>query len=258
MRLFVTFFTLLQQLCSTLPVSANAIPTAESLLHSNRSLLAPANWYPVCVSSIEHPSWSGPIGSIHCTSLLVALKDLVNPFGEKPYTFYSPKSVKNHPKDDISLPTGFSYGELLADHENRCSPYNDLEFNIVGTGDCALILRMAKDFGDDVLPLRTTGFFPGSLRKPVEENNWPDIMAQIETLVSICAWRAIPSGPGWARIGSDMVVLLLPADSEMHKRWLLDDTTSSIVDSAHSSINRNTPWRASRIALIPYQLSDLR
>ena len=87
-------------------------------------------------------------------------------------------------------------------------------------GDCTLVVRMAKDFGDDVLPLRTHGYFPGSSKLPIEKYDWPDILDQSEMLLSNCLWRDLSTGPGWARAGNNMIVLFLPTDSEMRKRWL--------------------------------------
>ena len=99
-------------------------------------------------------------------------------------------------------------------------------------GNCVLELRMAKDFGDDVLPLRNQGYFPGSFRQPTEEHDWPDILDQFESLMSNCVWGSTLTGPGWARAGNNMIVLLLPADSEMRKRWLPVEQTLGAVNSS--------------------------
>ena len=99
-------------------------------------------------------------------------------------------------------------------------------------GDCTLVVRMAKDFGDDVLPLRTHGYFPGSSRLPIEKYDWPDILAQSETLLSNCLWRDLSTGPGWARAGNNIIVLFLPTDSEIRKRWLPFEQTLGAVNSS--------------------------
>lgn len=104
-------------------------------------------------------------------------------------------------------------------------------------GDCTLALRMAKDFGDDVLPLRTHGYFPGSSKLPIEKYDWPDILAQSETLLSNCVWRDLSTGPGWARAGNNIIVLFLPTDSEMRKRWLpLEHTLGAVNSSRYLSV----------------------
>ena len=79
---------------------------------------------------------------------------------------------------------------------------------------------MAKDFGDNVLPLRTHGYFPGSSKLAIEKYDWPDIVGQSEMLLSNCVWRDVSAGPGWARAGNNIIVMFLPTDSEMRKRWL--------------------------------------
>jgi hypothetical protein len=87
-------------------------------------------------------------------------------------------------------------------------------------GNCAIVLRMAKDFGDDVLPLRNRGYSPGSHHPPMDQHDWPDIIDQVEQLVSNCVWGGITE-PGWARVSNRMIVLLLPMDSQMRKQcWL--------------------------------------
>ena len=91
---------------------------------------------------------------------------------------------------------------------------------------------MAKDFGDDVLPLRNEGYFPGSSKQPTEEYDWPDILAQFELLLSSCVWGSTLTNPGWARAGNNMIVFLLPTDSEMRKRWLPVEQTLGAVNSS--------------------------
>ncbi len=99
-------------------------------------------------------------------------------------------------------------------------------------GDCALVLQMAKDLGDDVLPLRNQGYFPASSKQPTEEHDWPDILNQAEVLMSNCLWGVFTTGPGWARAGNNIIVLLLPTDSEMRKRWLPIEPTLGAVNSS--------------------------
>ena len=104
-------------------------------------------------------------------------------------------------------------------------------------GDCTLGLRMAKDFGDNVLPLRTHGYFPGSSKLPIEKYDWPDIVAQSEMLLSNCVWRDLPAGPGWARAGNNIIVMFLPTDSEMRKRWLpLEQALGAVNSSRYLSV----------------------
>ena len=86
---------------------------------------------------------------------------------------------------------------------------------------------MAKDLGDDVLPLRTRGFFPGSRHQAVEQRDWPYIIDQIEQLMSNCLWGRTTE-PGWARVGNNMIVLLMPMDSEMRRLWWYPDPKSAV------------------------------
>ena len=106
-----------------------------------------------------------------------------------------------------------------------------IKTDMCGSGNCAIVVRMAKDFGNDVLPLRTRGYFPGSHYQPIDQCDWPDIIAQIEQLMSNCVWGATTE-PGWARVSNKMIALLLPMDSQMRKLWWLPDPMQDIPNSS--------------------------
>ena len=140
-------------------------------------------------------------------------------------------TLKNLSKMGSKVVGAFPLDSFLV---SRRSTISSLTFKpkTILVGDCALELRMAKDFGDDVLPLRNQGYFPGSSRQLAEKHDWPDILDQFESLVSSCVWGSPLTGPGWARAGNNMIVLLLPTDSEMRKRWLPLEQTVGVVNSS--------------------------
>lgn len=208
MWLSVAFCSLFLCFWSALTLPLNATVISDHLKLGNDSPLSPLNWWPVCVSPEKQPAWSGSMSSTHCTMALLNFKLSVHQYGIQNYVFYSQEFVKDGIEGGWSLPIGFI------------------------SGDCALELRMAKDFGDDVLPLRNQGYFPGSSRQLAEKHDWPDILDQFESLVSSCVWGSPLTGPGWARAGNNMIVLLLPTDSEMRKRWLPLEQTVGVVNSS--------------------------
>ena len=140
-------------------------------------------------------------------------------------------TLKNLSKTGSKVAGAFPLDPFLVSHRITQS---SLTFKPKTTliGDCVIELRMAKDFGDDVLPLRNQGYFPGSSRQLVEEHDWPDIINQCESLMSNCVWGSHLTGPGWARAGNNMIVLLLPTNSEMRKRWLPNEKTLAAVNSS--------------------------
>ena len=140
-------------------------------------------------------------------------------------------TLKNLSKMGSKVAGAFPLDPFLVSHRSTKSSLT-FEPETLLIGDCVLELRMAKDFGDDVLPLRNQGYFPGSSRQLAEEHDWPDILVQCESLMSSCVWGSPLTGPGWARAGSNMIVLLLPTDSEMRKRWLPAEQKLAAVNSS--------------------------
>ena len=145
-------------------------------------------------------------------------------------TTYS--TLKNLSKMGSKVAGAFPLDPFLVSHRST-KPSLTIKPKTIFIGDCVIELRMAKDFGDDVLPLRNQGYFPGSSRQLVEEHDWPDIIDQCESLMSNCVWGSHLTGPGWARAGNNMIVLLLPTNSEMRKRWLPPEKTLAAVNSSH-------------------------
>lgn len=52
------------------------------------------------------------------------------------------------------------------------------------------------------LALALGGFLPGSRSPPTEDDDWPDIIQQIEQLQQRCV--SVQGVPGWARVGQYM------------------------------------------------------
>ena len=75
---------------------------------------------------------------------------------------------------------------------------------------------MAKDFGDDVLPL-LGGYLSTRQLLPTMQANWLDTMESLLELHSSCAQaRGVA---GWIQTGGAGIMLLLPRDSAMRARW---------------------------------------
>lgn len=85
-------------------------------------------------------------------------------------------------------------------------------------GSCAVFARMARDFGDDTLPVHSTGqYLPGSHAPSSQVANWDMLTLVMGRLLSSCVEKK--GQPGWsARVG-DIVVFFVPQDSAFRRRW---------------------------------------
>ena len=95
---------------------------------------------------------------------------------------------------------------------------------------CAVVARMAKDFGDHVLPFWDGDYLPTGTFAPTQESIWAFIIYEMERLLSTCVWHQ--RRPGWGKEGSNIIILFLPMDSDMRKKWWPD---SVMFDSTNSS-----------------------
>lgn len=82
-------------------------------------------------------------------------------------------------------------------------------------GTCALLLRMGKDFGDDVLPLPSGGFLPTWWYPPRATFTWRDVEVAAFSLLQDVSQHGVPgwTKPSWA------TVLYVPQTSAMSREW---------------------------------------
>lgn len=85
-------------------------------------------------------------------------------------------------------------------------------------GGCAVFASMVRDFGDDTLPVYSSGqYLPGSHAPPIQIAKWDTLTLAMGQLLSSCV--AANGRPGWsARVG-DIAVVFVPEDSAFRRRW---------------------------------------
>ena len=77
---------------------------------------------------------------------------------------------------------------------------------------------MAKDFGDNVLPITPPGhFFPGSHLSPVQVTTWNFLLLGLMHLLHSCV--SMSGRPGWAARLGNVIVAIAPLDSEFRATW---------------------------------------
>ena len=85
------------------------------------------------------------------------------------------------------------------------------------TGNCALVVRMTRDFARDALPLSGGGFAPTSRASSTQQNSWLFLLRSMESLLSVCVHG---SGlPGWSMDTQNIVVAFWPRSSVMNGRY---------------------------------------
>ncbi len=106
-------------------------------------------------------------------------------------------------------------------------------------------MRISKDFGDNVLPLRYGGYYKTSMMKPTAEGDWDGLLFYFKILLECVQGGKplFPGGePGWHTIdrSNDAIIMFLPTESVMARRWASDDmglagtnsTTLSLLDTS--------------------------
>lgn len=81
---------------------------------------------------------------------------------------------------------------------------------------------MAKDFGDDTLPINPPGhYFPGAHTAPVQVTTWDFLATGLSHLLYTCV--SISGQPGWAARLGNVIVAIVPMESAFRRRWWRGD-----------------------------------
>ena len=100
------------------------------------------------------------------------------------------------------------------------------------TDDCALVVRMTRDFADDALPLARGGYARTDRAQPTQLNSWLFLLRSIESLLSVCVrGRGLP---GWSMDTRNIVVAFWPRPSVMNVKYGIRAETTQA--------NMNTSW----------------
>ena len=85
------------------------------------------------------------------------------------------------------------------------------------TGNCAVVVRMTRDFASDALPLSASSFAPTNRAKSTQQNSWLFLVRSIENLLSVCVHdRGLP---GWIMDTKNIVVAFWPRASVMNLKY---------------------------------------
>ncbi|KAL8856833.1 MAG: hypothetical protein Q9178_006550 [Gyalolechia marmorata] len=149
------------------------------------------------VDPSQHPDWAGVMHMSDCAKARYYFNGRVEFYNpKKVITFWSRRWTVQPPEDEFELPFGVKYRT------------------------CTLLVRMAKDFGDNVLPNDGSGYSDESYALPMADFTWEDILEAIEDLQ---AYTESFEAPGWTygmnMGGQEAVVMFIPSSSVMARRW---------------------------------------
>ncbi|KAL8911382.1 MAG: hypothetical protein Q9171_003428 [Xanthocarpia ochracea] len=152
------------------------------------------------VDPSQHPDWAGVMHLSDCAKARYYFNGRVAMYNpKKVMTFWSRTWTVRPLENEFELPFGMKYRT------------------------CTLLVRMAKDFGDNVLPNEGGGFSDESYALPEADFTWEDILDAIEGLhAHIESFEA----PGWTyglnAGGQEAVVMFIPSSSTMARKWATD------------------------------------
>ena len=198
----------------------SATATRDVSRHSQTLEALNSNISPNCVSQERNPDWAGDIDATDCKDALLAIDTLISRWGRKYFTFWSDEYESSPLRYGWKLPWSASSGRLFSwilfyppnDHSRRRLP-----------GTCVALFRIARNFGDDVLPYPE--LWPGPLEyihasgypKRTEEE-WKFVLKGFRALLPCVETH--PAHPSWTLSDSaGGVLLLLPSTSAMAQRW---------------------------------------
>ena len=109
-------------------------------------------------------------------------------------------------------------------YSSRCCllpiPFNKDPF----LGNCVLVFRIARDFGDDVLPLYGFGpqnYLVTSHMRTTSRTQWLEILLILRSVIQCVDAHGLP---GWTMdMNEKGVVVVLPSTSQMARRWSFDN-----------------------------------
>lgn len=146
----------------------------------------------------------------------------VNP--ERHWTFWSRKWVVEPSGDQWELPFGTRYGICFPlSSSPLCRLFTDFPRYLLGT--CSVLIRMAKDFGDDIIPLGDglEGYAELSSIPAEAVVPWSNLLLPIESMTFVVLWDNMPVwSPGASAMGRRIIILMLPKSSPMSRRWTAD------------------------------------
>ncbi|KAI4215942.1 MAG: hypothetical protein L6R36_009356, partial [Xanthoria steineri] len=151
------------------------------------------------INPFFHPDWAGDLQFSDCTKARYYFNGRVafyNP--KKIITFWSRKWTVRPEGDEFELPFGMRYKT------------------------CTILVRMAKDFGNNVLPVGGK-FSDETEDPPAAKFTWEDILGSIAVTLEHVEKVKFPDWTyGYSPGGQEAVMMVIPSSSVMSRRWAMD------------------------------------
>lgn len=219
------------------PISSRAglsIPITADVPGPSQTLEPPeANFDVHCVPPTKHRMWEGEINATDCKAALFAIDLEVSRFGTRDFTFWSEQYEPFPPLDPWKLPYAKSSGRSPVLKSISSFPTPSLPLTTKGEpfpGSCYVLFRIAKDFGDNVLPISDREYLVTSTRLTTFRSRWISLILTLRALVECIE---VQGQPGWSSVSDDKGILLLfPVSSGMHRIWA---ATNGIVDGINGT-----------------------
>lgn len=216
------------------PTFAALLPTAtrDVTIYSPTLEAAVPNVSPNCVSPTEEPDWAGPIDATDCTAALFTLTNQVSIYGDQYFTFWSKKIRPSvEPSMGWELPYGKTAGEFIT--PNVSISYSPVQLTTLALpGTCVVLFRIAKDFGDTVIPLPYAGphnYLKTSTRQPTARERWEILLVLLSSLLNCVQTNG---EPGWTTSPSaNGILMLLSTESAMARQWWYSATGLGVLNS---------------------------
>ncbi|KAL8902191.1 MAG: hypothetical protein Q9207_004844 [Kuettlingeria erythrocarpa] len=181
------------------------------------------------VDPSRHPDWAGVMNLSDCAKARFYFNGRVAMYDpEKPMTFWSRRWTVRPPGDEFELPFGMKYSKspsfplISRFSEEHHHPSLCRIERARPTETCTILLRMAKDFGKNVLP-NGNEFTDESDDPPAAEFVWEDILDSLDVLEDDVAGSKAPGWTyGYNMEGPEAVLMVLPSSSVMSRRWAAD------------------------------------
>ncbi|CAO1600514.1 hypothetical protein XANCAGTX0491_004199 [Xanthoria calcicola] len=194
--LTILLFTL-TSLVTSIPTPADTLRTSSSGVNTSLPInhLDPDQG----INPSLHPDWAGDLQFSDCTKAQYYFNGRVafyNP--KKTITFWSRKWTVRPEGDEFELPFGTKYKT------------------------CTILVRMAKDFGNNVLPVG--GKFSDESDDPPSANfTWEDIIGSVAVTLEHVEHVKFPDWTyGYSTGGQEAVMMVIPSSSVMSRRWAMD------------------------------------
>ncbi|KAI4198694.1 MAG: hypothetical protein LQ346_002714 [Caloplaca aetnensis] len=161
------------------------------------------------VDPTQHPDWAGVMHLSDCAKARFYFNGRVAFYDpQKSMTFWSRRWTVRPPGNEFELPFGAKYICRI----ERAPP----------TETCTILVRMAKDFGKNVLP-NGNGFTDESDDPPAAAFVWGDILDSLDYLENEVVESNAPAWTyGYTMEGPEAVLMVLPSSSVMSRRWAAD------------------------------------